>query len=502
MAAKRRGGWLKWVVILLVLAGGAGAWHWRKGQTTDKPVDFKTSTISKGNIVQAVTANGALSPVKNVQVGSQVSGIIQDLFVDFNSSVTNKQLLARIDPSTFQQNITSAEAELENAKAQLLYAELNHKRAKELRQNDLLSPSDYEKTIADLKQATAVVATRDAALKRAQVDLDRTYIFSPTDGVVISRSIDVGQTVAASFSAPVLFQIAQDLRQMRIEAMVSEADVGGVEENQDVNFTVDAFPNRQFKGRISQVRFAPVTNQNVVNYTCVVDVNNADLKLRPGMTASASIITGRRDNVLLIPNTALRFRPTDAMLGKKTNAVAQATGTNAPESRKDGEVVAASVGPGGSEEGGRRRMENMSQEQREEMRKRFESMTPEQREAMRARFQGGGGPGGGGRSRAAAAEGPVKRTVYLIDRSPDAPKNSLKPVTIKTGLSDGTNTEVLEGLNEGDTVVTGVVLPVTQTSTIPQGTSPFASPGFGGARPGGTGGSGGGGGGQGGARPR
>jgi len=501
MAAKRRGGWFKWVVILVLIAGGVWGWRWRKGQTADKPVDFKTSTIARGNIVQAVTANGALSPVKNIQVGSQVSGIIQDLFVDFNSPVTNKQLLARIEPSTFQQNITSAEAELENAKAQLLYAELNHKRAKELRQNDLISPSEYDKTVADLKAATAVVATRDAALKRAQVDLERTFIYSPTDGIVIARAIDVGQTVAASFSAPTLFQIAQDLRQMRIEAMVSEADVGGVEENQEVNFTVDAFPNRQFRGRISQVRFAPVTNANVVNYTCVVDVNNADLKLRPGMTASASIVTGRRDNVVLIPNAALRFRPTDAMLGKKTNEVAKASGTNAPASRRDGEPVAASVGPGGGGPGpgGGGGFQNMTQEQRDEMRKRFESMTPEQREAMRSRF-GGGGPGGG-RSRGSAPEGPVTRTIYILDKSPEAPKNALKAVTIKTGLSDGTNTEVLEGLNEGDVVVAGVNLPVSTASAIPQGTSPFASPGFGGQRPSGGTGSGGGGT-SGGNRPR
>ena len=192
-----------------MVGGGAGAWAWRSAKAKDKPVDFKTATLGTGDIIQSVTANGALSPVKNVQVGSQVSGIIQELYVDFNSPVTNKQVIAQIDPSTYEQNITQSEAELANSQAALEYAQLNYKRAKELADNGLLAPSEYDKTVADLHQAEAVVRMREASLKRAQVDLERTTIYSPTDGVVISRAVDVGQTVAASFSAPTLFQIAQ-----------------------------------------------------------------------------------------------------------------------------------------------------------------------------------------------------------------------------------------------------------------------------------------------------
>jgi len=477
MSAKKRGGsGLTWLVLLVLAGGAAGAWYWFKGRAADAPVQLKLAAAAKGDIVQAVTANGQIMPVKNVQVGSQVSGIIRELFVDFNSKVTNGQIIAKIDPQTYEQNITQSSAELANAKAALSLAQLNHKRAKELREADLVSQAEFEQTVVALEQAEAVVKMREASLKKTQVDLDRTTIFAPVDGVVISRVVDVGQTVAASLNAPTLFQIANDLKKMRIEAMVSEADVGGVEEGQAVTFTVDAFPGRQFKGQVSQVRFAPITNQNVVNYTSVVDVDNSDLKLRPGMTASASVITGEKRGVLRIPNAALRYRPATNLLAKAaagTNAAPVAAGSNT----KSGAPAMASTGPGGSggSEGGER-------PNREEMRKRFESMSPEEREQMRARFRERGGGGGGG-PRASAPEGPVTRTIYVVDKEQGTEKNPiLKPVTIKTGIADGSFTEVLEGLKEGDEVVTGVVLPVTATAATaaPTGTSPFGGGGMGG----------------------
>ena len=454
-----------------------GAWAWWQSKSKAAPISLKTDTAKHGDIIQAVQANGQLSPVKNVEVGSQVSGIIREIFVDFNSRVTNGQVIAKIDPSTYEQGITRAEAELANANAGLLYAQLNHKRAKELHENKLLPDADYDKTVADLTQAEAVVKTREASLKSAQVDLDRTTIIAPVDGVVIQRAVDVGQTVAASFNTPKLFQIANDLRQMRIEALVSEADVGGVEEGQDVTFKVDAFQERQFRGKVSQVRYAPITNQNVVSYTAVVDVRNDDLKLRPGMTATASIITGEKKDVLRIPNSALRFRPTDELLGKSDK------GTNAPvgaPARGTNTVVAAS-GENAGGAGGER-------PNREEMRKRFESMSPEEREQFRQRMRerfGGGGPGGpgGGGGRARQPDGPVTRTVHIVDKEASTPgKPIVKPVKIKTGISDTTYTEVLEGLNEGDQVVTGIINPnvPATTSSAPQGRSPFGGNRFGG----------------------
>src|SRR5213083_442674 len=295
MALKKRSGAWKWLVLLLLLLGGGLAgWRWYGNKPKSGALDYKTATVSRGDITQVVTANGQIGAVKNVSVGSQVSGIITDIKADFNSRVTNHQVIAQIDPSTYQQNITQTEAELASARAAFELADLDLRRARALRSNELISVAEYDKAVVDLHQAEAAVKVRQASLKRAEVDLERTTIYSPIDGVVISRLVDEGQTVAASFNAPTLFSIANDLRNMRIEAMVSEADVGGVQEGQRVNFSVDAFPGRQFRGEVTQVRYAPVTNQNVVNYTTVVEVDNADLKLRPGMTANASIITAQR----------------------------------------------------------------------------------------------------------------------------------------------------------------------------------------------------------------
>lgn len=453
MSAKKSSSWIIWLVVLL-LAGGGAAWGWKKYNNKEKPVEFKTAEVTRGDIIQAVTANGQILPVKNVQVGSQVSGIITDLYVDFNSKVTNNQVIARIDPSTYQQNITQAEAELQNAQAGLEYAQLNYNRAKELRASELVSAADFDKTVVDLHQAQAVVKTREASLNKAKVDLERTTIYAPDDGIVISRAVDVGQTVAASFNTPTLFQIAHDLREMRIEAMVSEADVGGVAEGQPVKFNVDAFPNRQFSGTVSQVRFAPITNQNVVNYTAVVAVNNQDLKLRPGMTATASIITAERKDALKIPNAALRYRPSDDLLGVKPEGkaknpyssdskpavgdVKQDKGT--PAKGENVQAAAPNGAGSGAAAGG----------DSDERRKRWQSMTPEQREQFRAsRGQGGSG----GRS---STDGTVNRTVYVEAKTGAEGEPKLKAVKIKTGISDGNVTEVLEGLNEGDVVVTGI----------------------------------------------
>src|SRR5215467_8854799 len=272
---------------------------------------YQTATVTRGPITQAVTATGTLNPVVNVQVGSQVSGNISKLFVDFNSQVKANQVVAQIDPALFQATVTQAEGDLANAQAALELAKVNAKRTEDLFARKTSSQADLDQAVANLHQAEANVKIKQGALDKAQADLEHCTITSPIDGVVISRNVDVGQTVAASLQAPVIFQIANDLTKMQIDSNVAEADVGVVQVGQDVDFTVDAFPMRTFHGKVVQVRNAPITVQNVVTYDTVIGVSNPDLKLKPGMTANVSIIAARKDNVLQIKNAALRYRPAE-----------------------------------------------------------------------------------------------------------------------------------------------------------------------------------------------
>lgn len=477
MAARSKFGWVKWVVVLALIAGGVYGWRYYSKRSEEAPPDYRVAAVARGNLIQTVTANGQINPLRTIVVGSQVSGMVTDLRVDFNSPVTNGQLIAQIDPSTYQRSVVQSEAELANARAGRELARVNARRAAELRTNELISVSEFDTAAANLLQADAVVKMREASLERSKVDLDRTTITAPIDGVVISRAVEVGQTVAASFNTPTLFSIANDLRKMRIEAMVSEADVGGVQEGQAVTFTVDAYPTREFRGQVTQVRFAPLTNQNVVNYTAVVEVSNDDLKLRPGMTANVSIITAQKNDALRIPNAALRFRPPEnASLVGGTNAPAAAasTGSNA------GPAVARG-GPPGDTAGG----------DREERRRRMESMSPEERERMRAEFRargggggmgGGMGMGGGGGAARASQDGPVTRTIYLVQTNTVAgkPLVQLKPVSVKTGISDGSQTEAIDGLSEGDVIAIGLNQTGTATAARPGAASPFGGSPFGG----------------------
>ena len=289
------------VLALFALRGGGG----------NGGGEYQTSSVTRGAITQAVTATGTLNPVVNVQVGSQISGNIQKLFVDFNSPVKSGQVVAQIDPAVFQASVAQAEGDLANAQAALELARITAKRTEELVAKQNSAQADLDQAIAALHQAEAMVTIKEGALQKARVDLDHCTITSPIDGIVISRSVDVGQTVAASLSAPVIFTIANDLAKMQIDANVAEADIGTVEAGQKVDFTVDAFPKLTFHGEVVQVRNAPITVQNVVTYDTVIGVNNADLKLKPGMTANVSIVGAQRDNALKISNAALRFRPPD-----------------------------------------------------------------------------------------------------------------------------------------------------------------------------------------------
>ena len=483
---------LAWLIVVLAIAGG-GWWYFKIRPTNSAaPLSYRTNAVSRGTITQMVTANGSLNAVQMVTVGSQISGILTAVNVDFNSRVKVGDVMAKVDPATYERALAQEEAQLSSVKAGLELAQFNFDRAKSLFGSKLISESDFQQAEVSLHQSQAQVKVQEAQRERAKVDLDRTTIYAPISGIVISRSVDAGQTVAASFNTPTLFQIANDLAKMQIEALVSEADVGGIEEKQAVKFTVDAFPNRQFNGTVRQVRFAPVTNQNVVSYTTVVDVDNADLKLRPGMTANASIITANRTNVLKLPNASLRFRPpSNAVIGSTNNTVAKAAGTNAPAGR--GRPEGLPTPPWVAE--GRRPTDD-------ERKKFDESLTPEQREQMREfrqrmqamREAGGGGPGAGGPGGGGPgmgmfgggpqrpSEGPQVRTIYRLDVAKSLPgKPVLEAVSIRTGVSDGSNTEVLEGLSESDIVITGTEITEAAAVTAPAGGGPFG--GFGGMRP-------------------
>jgi HlyD family secretion protein len=395
---KRNLGILAGVVLLLLIAFLLQQWRGAGGS------EYQTTGVTRGPITQAVTATGTLNPVVTVQVGSQVSGNIAKLFADFNSEVKAGQVVAQIDPVVFQATVTQAEGDVASAQAGLELARANGTRTEDLVKKQNSSRADLDQAMATLHQAEATVKIKQGALDKAKADLDHCTITSPIDGVVISRSVDVGQTVAASLQAPVIFAIAQDLSKMQIDTNVAEADVGVVTVDQDVDFTVDAFPARTFHGKVVQVRNAPITVQNVVTYDTVIGVSNDELKLKPGMTANVAVVVAHRDNALQIKNAALRYRPPDA-------------------------TPAESRAPAGGQPGG---------------------------------GKPGGPPPSAGRERRPG------RTVYVLRNGSTRPQ----AVQIKTGISDGVVTEVLEGVNEGDRVVMGTI--GSATAPNPTSTNPFS----------------------------
>ena len=314
-----------WIVLgLCVVAAGAFAiWKWRKSVAADAVPRYETVAVDRGPIVAKVTATGTLSALVTVQVGTQVSGRIKEINVDFNSPVKKGQVIARIEPALFAAALESARANhlaaqgsIAKLEAQAENAKLQYDRAEQLFERKAIAQADLDTARATMRAANGdVVAARGnlaqakAALNQAQVNLDYTTIMSPTTGVVISRSVDVGQTVAASLAAPTLFLIAEDLTKMQVDTSVAEADIGKLKPEMDATFTVDAYPSRAFKGKIRQIRNAPQTQQNVVTYDAVIDVSNAGLELKPGMTANVTFIYDHRDSALRVANAALRFQP-------------------------------------------------------------------------------------------------------------------------------------------------------------------------------------------------
>jgi HlyD family secretion protein len=295
------------IILLAFAAGGGGWWYWNQNRATE--VKYQTGVVSRGDVTQVVTATGQLNPVLNVTVGSQISGNISKLFADYNSLVKKDEVVAELETAPYTAAVHMAEANVAYAQAALELAQLTADRKQELVKEHAAAQADLDTALAALHQAQATLQIQKANLETAQINLDHCTITSPINGIVISRSVDVGETVAAAMNAPVLFTIANDLSRMQIDASVAEGDVGELQDGQVVNFNVDAYPYRTFHGTVAQVRNSPVTVQNVVTYDTVVSVNNDDQKLKPGMTANLSIVIAQRSNVLRIPNAALRFRP-------------------------------------------------------------------------------------------------------------------------------------------------------------------------------------------------
>lgn len=306
----------------ILLAGtilSAAAWYMLKPGTA--PDAYVLAQVEKGGIVQKITASGIINPSSTIAIGTQVSGTIAEILVDYNTLVKKDQLLAQIDPALFEATVAQRKAALDIAKAELevvkndiIYYKKHLDRIKKLNTSKYSTDKDLESAQRDYDNAVAQKALKEAqisqaaaALKQAEVDLHYTRIVSPVDGIVISKEVEVGQTVAASYQTPTLFNVAEDLTKMQIEASVVEADIAKVKEGQDVDFSVDSFPDEVFHGVVTQVRNNPITTSNVVTYEVIIEIDNRDLKLKPGMTANVEIITAKKENVLLVPNKSLRF---------------------------------------------------------------------------------------------------------------------------------------------------------------------------------------------------
>ena len=414
---------IPWLVVLVVLAGGGyGILRYQKSHAAPE-LSWKTAPVEKKKIAAKVTASGTLQATVTVQVGAQVSGRIQKLNADFNSTVKKGQLLAKLDPELYKAaveqanaNHLSATASVTRAEAQQKDAEISAARAKALFDQSLLSAADLQtadtnfvvaKAATDVAKAS--LAQANASLHQAQVNLSYTEIFSPIDGTVISRAVDVGQTVAASLSAPVIFTIAEDLHKMQVHTSVAEGDVGQLQAGMEASFTVDAFPGQTFKGTVSQIRNSSTTVQNVVTYDAVIDLENAALKLRPGMTATVTVNYAERPDAIAVSNAALRFHPPP----EAASAVTGDGGAPPAHSSWDGGVSAADSGGG-----------------------------------HRTRPAGSAGGSGGGRP-----DGLEKRTIYVMRG------NTPEAVSVVTGLSDGTVSEIVRGdVKPGDLVVIDVTV--------------------------------------------
>ncbi|MGL4851222.1 MAG: efflux RND transporter periplasmic adaptor subunit [Phocaeicola sp.] len=305
------------LIVALVAAGAIGGWWFFSQPQKQAQTEIETTQVVCGEVSYAITATGTVEPVTKINVGTQVSGIVDKLYADYNSVVTKGQLIAEMDRITLLSELASRQASYDGAKAEFEYQHQLYNRNKTLHEKGLISDTDYEQNLYNYNRTRSSLASSKAELDKAQRNLAYTTITSPIDGVVINRAVEEGQTVAAGFETPTLFTIAADLTQMQVVANVDEADIGGVKEGQRVTFTVDAYPNDTFDGNVTQVRLEATTTSNVVTYEVVISANNPDLKLKPGLTANVNVYTVDKSDVLVVSSKALRFTPTKALLGNK-----------------------------------------------------------------------------------------------------------------------------------------------------------------------------------------
>jgi HlyD family secretion protein len=402
------------VVVVALL----GWWILQRGATS--ATTYRLAAVERGNVQQTVSATGTLGAVKTVQVGTQVSGQVTAEFADFNDHVTKGQLLAQIDPTLAQQTVRDAQAQLDKAQAQLRQTQQEYDRNAPLARDNYISASEFSTVQVNLSVAQAGVKSAQVTLDRAKQNLSYTNIYAPINGVVVERNVDVGQTVASSLSAPQLYLIAQDLSQMQILAAVDESDIGNIKAGQNVQFTVQAYPSRNFVGAVDEVRLQSKLQDNVVSYTVVVKVDNGDGRLLPGMTATVEFITGSANNVFTVPNAALRFKPSAEEL---TAAGLPATaGQDTTRRSRGGGAAGGSTGTAGAGAG-----------------------------STRAGGAGGaGGAAGAGRMRRPGGPG-GPGTIWTLDAN-----RKLKPIRVRIGLSDGQRTQITnESVTAGMQVIIG-----------------------------------------------
>lgn len=410
------------LILSIIVLGAGGFLYFSNGSSPE--VMYRMDKVTRGDLQVVVTATGTLSAVRTVQVGTQVSGTIAKLYADFNSIVKKGQVVALIDPTFLEASVKDAQANLQRAKAQANESKRSFNRSKTLLGKGLTSQADYDAAITAYESNSAVQKQAQAQLDRAEINLRYATIKAPIDGVVISRAVDVGQTVAASLSAPTIFTIANDLTKMQVQANVDEADIGKVQVGQEVKFSVDAYAETPFLGIVSQIRLASVTVQNVVNYTVIIDVPNPELKLMPGMTATVTILVTKKENVLRVPTVALRFQPPAEQI----------------EERKD------------------------SSSQQED------SARTERRRQFTQRIQEGGG---GQSSRQGGGERAMAR-LWVQGKN-----KKLTSILIRPGIVDGTYTEILRGhVEEGQEIVVGALTQRPTTTATPL--SPMGGGGGGG----------------------
>lgn len=389
-----------------------------------KGEQYRLEKVDHGNITQTVTATGTLSAVTTVQIGSQVSGVISQLYADFNSKVHKGQLLAELDPTPFQAQVEQRRADLTKARVDAANAKINFDRQMRLAQAGLAPQSDVDTTKAQYEGAAAQVQQAAAGLSQAETNLRYTKIVSPIDGIVVDRQYDVGQTVAASFQAPTLFQIAQDLTKMQVQADVDQSDIGRIQVGQLARFTVDSYPDQEFRGRIAQIRLNATVSQNVVTYPVIIEVANPEEKLRPKMTANVTIEVAQVSNVMRIPNAALRFKPAESATPASTSTTSTANNS---------ERSAAQMGE------------------------------------RRPGITGAGGFG----NRPARKQ---TQTVWTL-----GPDGKPAPVEIRAGITDGRFTQVVDGnLKDGDSVIVGLATSKVEGPPPPGSSNPMAPRGGGG----------------------